>query len=628
MKGKLAFVAPYDKLRQIVEKITNTMGIDLLTYTGDLEEGILCAKEAVEEGAKIIISRGGTAKEIRKAGFTVVELKVTGYDLLRVIYKYYNKNIKIAVIGYDNVVFGAKSICNIMNMDISFIPINDEQDLFEKINYAKEKNIDVIIGDTIAVKKAKEAGFKCDLIESGEESIINAINESIELYKAVESEKIKRQRYQIILESIQEGVIAVDKEDKIILFNYAAEKIIGTNKDKVMNKKTSEIIKNSRINQVLKKGEPELNCIQNLETAIVATNRVPIIVDGQVFGAVATFQDITKIQELEKRIRFELSEKGLTGKYTFDDILGESSIMKKTIEISKKYSLTDSTILLTGETGTGKEIFAQSIHNYSKRSNGPFVAVNCAAISKNLLESELFGYTGGAFTGARKEGKKGLFELAHKGTIFLDEITEMDLDIQSRLLRVIQEKEIMKIGSDRVIPIDVRIIAASNKNLKELVRENKFRSDLYYRINVLKIDIPPLRSRKEDIKILAEKHYQKYTKKYLGEAKKLEKRILKKLEEYSWPGNVRELINITEKMAVVGNKNILDDDFSELIFNDLDNDPCKEKESLVKIINLGKLEDIEKAVIEIVLKEEGYNKTNTAKRLGITRTTLNSKLSK
>jgi propionate catabolism operon transcriptional regulator len=278
-----------------------------------------------------------------------------------------------------------------------------------------------------------------------------------------------------------------------------AEKIIGISRKNIVGKNVNQIIENTRLSEVLISKEQEIDQLQKLKNRIILTSRVPIMVEGQAEGVVATFRDVKSIEKSEHKIRRELYSKGLTSKYSFDDIKGNSKTIKKCIKIAQEYADTDFTILVTGETGTGKELFAHSIHNKSRRKNEAFVVINCAALPESLLESELFGYERGTFTGARKEGKIGLFELAHDGTILLDEISEMPLNIQARLLRVIQEKEVMKLGSDRVITIDVRVISTTNKNLWQEVVERRFREDLYYRLNVLELEIPALRQRRKDI---------------------------------------------------------------------------------------------------------------------------------
>ena len=277
-------------------------------------------------------------------------------------------------------------------------------------------------------------------------------------------------------------------------------------------------------------------------------------------GALIFIKNTDRIIEEESRIRRGLSEKGLTAKYTFEDILGQSAAIRENIRMAERYSGVNSNVLIIGETGTGKELFAHSIHQASKRSHQPFVALNCAALPENLLESELFGYEAGAFSGASKGGKTGLFELAHKGTIFLDEIGEIPITLQAKLLRVLQEKEIRRIGSTSVHPVDVRVISATNINMEEKIKEGKFRSDLYYRLNLLDISIPPLRERKEDIQELVDHYLTRFACEMGKSIPTVTKDAARILKEHSWPGNVRELRNICERLTVLNDTSIIDEE--------------------------------------------------------------------
>jgi propionate catabolism operon transcriptional regulator len=309
-----------------------------------------------------------------------------------------------------------------------------------------------------------------------------------------------------------------------------------------------------------------------------------------------------------------MNKKGHSAKFSFEDIVTKSKNMKAVIQKAVKISNYDDTVMIYGESGTGKEMFAQSIHNNGTRRNTPFVAVNCAALTETLLESELFGYEEGAFTGARKGGKPGLFELAHGGTIFLDEINSISPNLQSKLLRVIEEKEIMRIGSDYIIPLDVRIISASNESLKEMVLEERFRRDLFYRLNTLEIKIPPLRERKEDVLpifdfYLKENDYEEGIEGLSHESKEA-------LINWSWPGNVREVKNTARRYAIFGDVDI---DESTGIQG---NEDIFEAETL-------NLKDINKYIEEGIIKallEKGLNKTQVADALGISRTALWKKM--
>ncbi|MDW7676861.1 MAG: sigma 54-interacting transcriptional regulator, partial [Bacillota bacterium] len=280
----------------------------------------------------------------------------------------------------------------------------------------------------------------------------------------------------------------------------------------------------------------------------IITNSVPIETDGKRIGTLTIIQKVSAIQQAEQRIRLLNAKKGFTAKTDFSEIIGGSTLIRDEINKAKMYAKSKSNILIYGETGTGKELFAQSIHNFGFQQNGPFVAVNCAALPENLLESELFGYEEGAFTGSRKGGKAGLFEIAHQGTIFLDEIGGISRNLQARLLRVLQEKEVMKIGGEKIIPIDVRIISATNEIIEDKIPHD-FRDDLYYRLNVLQISIPPLRDRDNDLIDM----FIYLTGQHLGidsYKSKLTEDQVAILKYYSWPGNVRELKNVVERFSI------------------------------------------------------------------------------
>ncbi len=348
------------------------------------------------------------------------------------------------------------------------------------------------------------------------------------------------------------------------------------------------------------------------------------------------------MQEHEKNARLSLtkSKKGFFAKYGFNDIKGSSSAITETKNVAGSYAFSDSTVLILGETGTGKELFAQSIHNAGSRNGGPFVAVNCAAIPKNLLEAEFFGYTEGSFTGASKGGKAGVFEMAHMGTIFLDEIGEMPLEMQVQLLRVIQEKEIRRIGSDTVIPVDVRVIAATNRDLHSEVLKGNFREDLYYRLDVLELKIPPLRNRREDIAEIAVSFLKASDYKNYKSNEAMWHEIIDELSRYDLRGNIRELQNILERLTVMmKNSRITTSALFSEISNGLSKDDTEEYHKyIVKNQSAIKYDDSEntdtaeamknweKKRIIAALKNNSLSRTKAAKELGMSRSTLWNKM--
>ncbi|CCU78874.1 hypothetical protein HSACCH_00955 [Halanaerobium saccharolyticum subsp. saccharolyticum DSM 6643] len=624
IENKIILIAPYLKLKESSQKVVDRNNYYIDVYLGDLKEGVKVAKEAVENGAELIISRGGTATMIKEnVDVPVVEINVTGFDLLRVIYPFVSsENKKIGIIGYSNVIYGMKSISNTLDINIEYYEIKCNNQVEKQIRKAIENDVTLIIGDTIAIKTAAKHGFETKLITSGEEAVQNAILEAQKVYQAILKEKKEKEMLKTILDFAQEGIIAIDKDGIVNVFNPQAEKLFNLNQNNVIDYRADEVLPNTRLLEVIKTGEKELNQIQNIGETRIATNRVPIKVENKVNGAVATFQDVTKIQKLEQEIRRELNKKGLTAQYNFDDIIGESKVIKVKKELAKKFAKVNSTVLIRGQSGTGKELFAHSIHKNSKRKNGPFVAINCAALPTNLLESELFGYEEGSFTGAKKGGKSGLFELAHRGTIFLDEIGKMDKKLQARLLRVIQEKRIMRLGGREVIPVDVRIISAANSNLNTEVQNGEFRKDLYYRLNVLELKIPPLSERKEDIPALVKYFSNKMTKKNNLNIK-FSSSVIEAFQKYNWPGNVRELENMVEKTIVISDSKIIRKKDIKYILPE--RNERNEKNNLIDIYT--SFDNIEKQVIKL-LTGDGLSKTEIANILDIDRSTLWRKLKK
>ncbi len=400
-------------------------------------------------------------------------------------------------------------------------------------------------------------------------------------------------------------------------------------KSSLINQDVGEVFPSVDIKRAQEKGKPLLGELHRMGNSTLVHNLVPVVTNDETTGIIITFQDAGQLQAVENKVRRQLYLKGHVAQYTFGDIITRSTALKKVIKQARQFAQAEAAVVITGETGTGKEMFAQSIHNASLRKSGPFVAVNCAAVPENLLESELFGYEEGAFTGARRGGKKGLFELAHNGTIFLDEIGELPLKLQARLLRVIQEKAIIRVGGDMVIPVNVRIIAATHRNLEESVKNGTFRQDLYYRLNVLRLSLPPLRERKDDIPLLIDRLLEKICNKTAKKRPIITDDALRMFYSYHWPGNVRELQNILERLVVLkAGCKVYAEDICEMIKIPKDKIENTEAPSGTLIELKGSLDDMEKAIICKTLELTGYDKERTCKKLGISQTTLWRRLKK
>ncbi|MGI1690212.1 sigma-54 interaction domain-containing protein [Thermoanaerobacter uzonensis] len=416
----------------------------------------------------------------------------------------------------------------------------------------------------------------------------------------------KNERLNTIINLLNEGILYINDQGVIELYNKAFSKMFKLNKD-IIGRSMEEIFDNkvfTFLENVSSKDE-----LIEYQGQYINVKKITSEYLGRKIGYCFNFQEVTYIKQLEENLRQKLAKKGYVAKYTFDNIKTCSQSMKECIMTAKKIADSDLTVLIIGESGTGKELFAQSIHNASRRRNQPFVAINCAAVPESLLESELFGYEGGAFTGALKEGKAGLFEQAHNGTIFLDEIGDMPLSLQARLLRVIQERQVMRIGSQKVIDVNIRIIAATNKNLFELVQKGLFREDLYYRLNVLPIYIPPLRNRKEDIIPLL--------KEFLEGNKKLN--FTKEAEDilinYDWPGNVRELQNTASYIAIMCEHTVTPEDLPLYLLNTDNFDYYIVR--LQSTVNISKAIEILKIIKDSNLISKGIGRNGIAKILAL-----------
>ncbi|MCG8538321.1 MAG: sigma 54-interacting transcriptional regulator [Clostridia bacterium] len=421
-------------------------------------------------------------------------------------------------------------------------------------------------------------------------------------------------QFNILLGLFDEGIIGINSNGVIHLYSEGTRKIIGYRQEEVVGSNAMELFPQIPFNQVFKTSKAvKEKLIKIKETDIVVTV-VPIIKSKTLYGAVAILRKFSDTEKKQHKLRAQLIGKGHRAKYCFEDILGKGLEINKCKNIGKRMAKSNSSILITGESGTGKELFAQAIHNSSPRKDYQFVAINCAALPESLLESELFGYEEGAFTGARRGGKLGLFELAHMGTLFLDEIGEMPLKVQARLLRTLQEKEVMRIGGDSVIDIDVRIIAATNRDLKELCDKGQFRKDLYFRLNVLPLRIPPLRERKGDIPLLINEFVREFNSDF-----SLSEKALIKFMEHGWEGNIRELRNYIEYLTNLGEKLV---EVDNLPFKAEDKSfSLKEKDSIDKIedfINKAG-EDLNKYILILQELEKNYYKQTSIGRRSLSK---------
>ena len=641
MNRKICIIAPYTELAELACGVGRETAVPFDVWEGNLERGAGLALQAEKDGAQVIISRGGTASIIRgRVRIPVVEIQVTGYDVLRVLQPLIGTGKTAGIVGFFNVVKGCRAACEILGISsrelilpVDYTVIDWDSIRSRVYRLIQEEAIDVLIGDTVAfADHLGSLGKPVHLITSGRESILRALEEAANILKVREEEQKNAQRFEAVLNFVHDGVVAVEEKGHLTVVNPVAEKIFGIVRDEVLGRPVTEVIRDTRIDKVLASGFPEYDQLQKAPAGHILTNRIPIRVDGEVKGVVATFQEASQIEAAERKIRQNLYGKGLVARYSFRHILTQDERMRQLIKIAKGYAKTNATILIQGESGTGKELFAQSIHEYSSRSHGPFVAINCSALPSALLESELFGYVEGAFTGAKRGGKIGLFELAHNGTIFLDEIGEMDRVLQGRLLRVLEERQVMRLGSDALIPVNIRVLAATNLDLRQRAAQGQFRVDLLYRLNVLNLPMIPLRKRQADIAYLAEHFFERYKQEHHRPMGKLPDEIVPLLENYAWPGNVRELKNVMERLVLSAEHGRIDATAVRMLLEEMreiwpdheDKMPQEKTDSRPTGSDWlsGSLDEIKRRAVLTVLAQESGNKTRAAKRLGIDRATI------
>lgn len=633
----LLFVVPYPELmEQVKEVVANHPEREKVN--ADVQALRVDEIPDIPAGTyDAIIARGYTAqKTLTKYSETTptIRVHISGYDIIRSVYecreKYHPK--KIAICGLDESLSEAASVCKILGVEANvYAPVRN-QDLPQVLNKAIEDGCDALVSGYSANLLAGKMGLNSVVIQTGAAALSQAMNEAIYTVERIRHERVISQMYKTIIYSSDAGLLYVDREGIIRVRNHVARQMNGN--VSIMGKPLKMVISwlEPLFCSVMKNGKVETRLISIPGTKITVSIKCsPVIANNELSGVVFNLTDVTQIQELESQIRRKLSERGLKARYTFDQIIHKSKEIDRVIQLAGRYAASDSNVIIIGETGTGKELFAQSIHNASKRKNGPFVAVNCAALPENLLESELFGYVEGAFTGTSKGGKMGLFEQTHGGTLFLDEVGEISMAIQTKLLRVLQERQVRRIGDNKVINVDVRIISATNKSIRKMADVGQFRRDLVYRLDVLRLFLPPLREREADVELLFVNQLQGMAKRNGQLPVKIEAGVFPLLCQYPFFGNIRELRNIAERVFVLHEGDIINaHDVHEALYPaDLDMDPSFAISTGTGLAELTETQEQnsenflgEEERLRQALKISGGNKGKAAKLLGIDRSTL------
>lgn len=605
---KICLLAPYKEL------LTFNEDEDILVKKyGNLSQVVSIAKEFQESGGEIIISRGGSAQILKEnTDLKIIEVEISSYEIIKTLQKILEKDKPLGIVGYKNAVYKCSYLAKILGFNDTYEIIYDQYDNYtkyiERLEYLIfNKKVNNFIGDTVLINTLEKRNYYINfyLIESEYSSIHNAYKEAKVFLMYKEKEKEKNFYYNLIFDNLDCGIVLTNHSGDILEYNSTVKQFFLIEK----NKNILKIFPNCK--ELFIKNSGEIYLEINLEKVIVSLSEVKI---GEKKNYIFIFRKVKNIEGLANISKI-MKKNNLS--YKWDDILTEDKKYKELIERAKAFSKTEENILIIGESGTGKELLAQSIHNESLRSQEAFIAFNCANITETLIESELFGYVEGAFTGASKKGKKGVFELANHGTLFLDEVSEIPYHLQSKFLRVLEEKRFRRVGGEEDIFIDTRIVSACNQNLEKMVIEGKFRRDLFYRLSTLELFTIPLKERKNDIKVIGTFFLERELKKFPKYSIREFEDILEKIETFDFPGNVRELKSLITKIIILktslkfSNKRIIEElNFQKGERQGRENDNYPE--------NL-KLRDIERNIILKILEEEKGNKTKTATRLGIDR---------
>ena len=628
---KIVFFAPYPDILPVIEQVFRERPESEAIRYEVVQDFYNNRLEQVE--ADVVIARGFTAHTLKRKNIPCAELKSTGYDVMKAVNECMQKgNIeRIAVVGAFNMVYGAEQMCHLYpNLGLGCYAEDDETKLEMAVHQAMKDGNQAIVGGYSTVQIAERLGMPAAMIHSGIEAVNHAISEAIAVAHLTRYERQKRDEIANIMNYSFQGIISVNRKGIITLANTCCHTYMRDRKTSLAGEHIKDFFPDIDFDSVIRDKQKILSEVCRFGGKQVLVNCVPVAGDSEEFGCVLTFQGTEQIQAEEGKLRKRMHSDGFTARYDFSHILYRDSCMEAVISQAVKFSYSDSNILIHGETGTGKELFAQSIHNSSRRRKGPFVAINCAALPENLLESELFGYERGAFAGALKT-KKGLIELADGGTVFLDEIGELPMAMQTKLLTFLDDRKFKRIGALEDTAVDVRIIAATNRNLEEAIKAGQFREDLFYRLNVMQIEIPPLRDRREDIPVLCDYYLDYYNKAFARNIEKVDPDFMRELLLYDWKGNVRELKNIFERCFLFSQGNILE---KHVELAPVEREARPESGDCIYLKDLKKgpldLEQevaaLEKRYMSEALKLSGNNLTRAAALLGVTRFSMKRKM--
>ena len=549
---RLTLIATYRELAPLFQSLARGMDCQLRVELGQEEMPAYLAAQPDFEECDVFLARSIVAGELRKfTDVPVVSVDPAPIDLLRLLLPDAGRVRRVLYFRYGDPLENLDAVAQALDMDIRQQIFHCREDMREAVDRLRPGDVDLVVGGTFVRDLVQPRGLPTRLVEVDRAAAGRFLHEALAIARARQIEQRRMARLQAIFDAVDVGLLALDEGGVASHVNAAATRLLGLSAEELVGRDIRGAVPGLLTGRE-RPGSAERGRVRDINGSPLVINRVPILAGGHHAGSVFSFDPAGSIQRAAGRLRQNYRARGFTTRYSFDDITSGTLGMERLKELARLYAATDSTLLIRGETGCGKELFAQSIHAASARAQAPFVAVNCAAIPDGLLESELFGHEEGAFTGARRQGRAGMFEMAHTGTIFLDEVGDLPFPLQSRLLRVLQEKEIVRVGGTQVIPLDTRVLCATHRDLEELIRKGLFRADLYYRLSVLSLTVPPLRERVPDI-MGAALPWLLERLRPAPDARALREAIAPLLESHDWPGNFRELFSVLERFVLLAN---------------------------------------------------------------------------
>ena len=607
-------IAPNKEIFKIAKELKKNRFTNIKISQGLIEEGVRLATLARKKGIDIFVTRGRTAKAIKEANpnSIVVEINITAYDLLRALKKATVWSPNIAIVVFAEMVSSLEDLKELLPLNLSIYFLDNEKDAENKVQEAVKNGYEVIVGGVAAVYAAQKHKIPYVQIETGKEAIEQALEEAKRIAFLQEKEQTRISLLETIANYSSEAVIILDENLTITMCNERAFQILKLTHEEIYNKKINAIWPELNISLNSVKTVNQYSKIGSFNGSDIIFNQIAIKINNKITGIVLSFQEQEYIKEMEAQLRRSIYTEEYNADKTFSDIIGNSSVFQKTIDTAKAFAISDAPIFIVGNTGTGKATFAKCLHNYSRRSHGTFVSIGCASLSKNHFEKDFFGFESAL-------NRAGFFEIAHMGTLFLHEITELSLEAQSTLLNVLKQKRITRMGAEKALPVDFRIIVSTSKNIGDLVAQGIFRADLYYYLNVLQLKLPPLCERREDIPLLAQTFLENSLKEK-NRKLKFSAESLQILYRHPWNGNVKELYNIIERLVTMCNEDIINKEYlKELLSYDyhITDSPIKDYLRYDQI-----------DVLRQALKESKSNYTLAAKKLGIDRSTLYRRLKK